>query len=198
VPGHPALAVKTALAMQAELAAMNAALQRDFGHEVIMGVGLHTGKVFVGNMGSEELLNYTIIGDSVNLASRLEGLCPKYEVGVVVSAETMIRCVKDSAGPLPVFQQLDTLRVKGKKQPMAVFTALPPEEGEQRRQELEAWQEAFDAYTRGDFSTAGERAEALGREFPAPPLYRIYAQRCRSLAANPPRDWDGVWTMTSK
>jgi adenylate cyclase len=216
VPGHPALAVRTALAMQSELTSLNAALQRDFGHALSMGVGLHTGKVFVGNMGSEELLNYTIIGDNVNLASRLEGLCPRYGVGLVVSAETVMQCAGDaglapgedrtgaeSAG-LPLlcgdfaFQALDVLRVKGKQQPMSVFTALLREEGEKRRAELEAWREAFGAYTRGDFSRAGDMAEALKREFPDHLLYQVYAERCRTLAANPPHDWDGVWTMTSK
>jgi adenylate cyclase len=191
VPGHPALAVRTALAMQSELKAMNAGLQQDFGHAIKMGVGVHTGKVFVGNMGSEELLNYTVIGDNVNLASRLEGLCPQYGVGVVVSADTMTGLEGFA------FQQLDTLRVKGKTRPMSVFTALPLEEGEQRRTELDAWREAFDAYIRGDFAVAGERVEALGRERNSL-LYQIYVERCRTLAASPPEHWDGVWTMTSK
>jgi len=198
VPGHPALAMKTALTMQSELRAMNAALQRDFGHEIKMGVGVHTGKVFVGNMGSEELLNYTVIGDNVNLSSRLEGLCPKYGVGVVVSADTVTLCVEDSAGRSEhfAFQQLDTIRVKGKTRPMSVFTVLSLEAGVSRP-ELDAWQETFAAYTRGDFAMAGEGAEALGREFDRR-LYHIYAERCRTLEANPPEHWDGVWTMTSK
>jgi adenylate cyclase len=196
VPGHPALAVRAALSMQAELKAMNAGLIRDFGREINMGVGLHTGKVFVGNMGSEELLDYTVIGDNVNLASRLEGLCPHYGVDVVVSVETMLRA-QDSGGSF-AFQQLDILRVKGKTQPMAVFAVMSSEDGEQRRLELEAWREVFAAYTQGDFLVAGEMAEALGRESPDRPLYQVYAERCRTLAANPPQDWDGVWTMTSK
>ena len=197
VPGHPALAVKTALAMQAALTNMNDGLQRDFGHAIAMGVGLHTGNVFVGNMGSEELLNYTVIGDSVNLASRLEGLCPQYGADMVISAQTMMLCAED-AGCAFAFQQLDTLRVKGKVQPMSVFTVLPLEEGEERRMELEAWREAFSAYTQGDFSKAGKMAATLGREFPDRPLYQLYAERCRTLGANPPPDWDGVWTMTAK
>jgi adenylate cyclase len=193
VPDHPALAVRTALAMQATLTTMNAALQRDFGHDLGMGVGLHTGMAFAGNMGSEELLNYTIIGDSVNIASRLEGLCPHYGAEVVVSAATRARCAEEF-----VFQQLDVLRVKGKEQPMSVFTVLPLDEGEQRRAELEAWEECFDAYTRGDFLRAGDMAAALGRACPDRELYRLYAQRCRKLAANPPQNWAGIWTMTSK
>ncbi|MDR0239375.1 MAG: adenylate/guanylate cyclase domain-containing protein [Deltaproteobacteria bacterium] len=193
VPGHPALAVRTALAMQDKLKTLNIALQKDFGHEISMGVGLHTGKVFVGNMGSEELLNYTIVGDSVNLASRLERLCPRYGVDVVLSAATRSLCAEDFA-----FQQLDTLRVKGKEQPLAVFAVVPLEEGAQRLPELEAWQAAFDAYTRGAFPVAGAMADTLSREFPACLLYQIYAQRCRALAANPPHDWDGIWTMTAK
>ena len=193
VPGHPALAVSTALAMISQLKTMNADLQQDFGHALNMGVGLHTGIVFVGNMGSKELLNYTVIGDNVNLASRLEGLCPRYGVDVVISEETRTRCAEDF-----VFQQLDTLRVKGKEQPISVFTALPLAEGEKRRTELASWQETFSAYTQGNFSRAGEMAEALRLAFPHQALYQLYAQRCRELAANPPHNWDGIWTMISK
>jgi adenylate cyclase len=193
VPGHPALAVGTALAMQAELKAMNPSLQRDFGHELRMGVGLHTGRVFVGNMGSEELLNYTIIGDGVNLSSRLEGLCSQYGVGVVVSEDTRNLCAEQFA-----FQQLDTLRVKGRMKPLSVFTVFTLEQGEARQDELEAWQEALDAYAQGRFSIAGDLAETLEREFPAQALYGVYARRCRTLEENPPAKWDGIWTMTSK
>ena len=197
VPGHPALAVRTALAMQSELKTINVSLLQGFGHEIAIGAGLHTGKVFVGNMGSEELLNYTIIGDNVNLASRLEGLCPRYGVGLVVSAETVMQCAQDSGGAF-AFQQLDILRVKGKKQPIAVFTVMSSEEGERRLPELEAWRETFAAYIQGDFLIAGEMAEALKREFPDHLLYQVYTERCRTLAADPPHDWDGVWTMTAK
>ena len=74
VPGHERLAVGTAMAMQEKLGALNHELEAEFGCTLRMGVGLHSGKAYVGNMGSEELLNYTLIGDNVNLASRLEGL----------------------------------------------------------------------------------------------------------------------------
>lgn len=86
VPEHELCAVKSALNMQEALAELNNELESEFGVALRMGIGVHTGKVYVGNMGSAELLDYTCIGDNVNLTSRLEGLCPVYGVGVVVSA----------------------------------------------------------------------------------------------------------------
>ena len=88
VPGHAGLAVETARSMQEKRLALNGELQAEFGVSIRIGAGVHTGPAYVGNMGSAELVNYTLIGDNVNLASRLEGLCPQYGAGVVVSGET--------------------------------------------------------------------------------------------------------------
>ena len=192
VPDHPVLALETALDMQAKLREINPGLMEDFGITLAMGVGLHTGAAYVGNMGSEELLNYTLIGDNVNLSSRLEGLCSQYGVGLVASAETVNRC----AGRFG-FQQLDVLRVKGKQQPVIVFTAMPLADYETRKEEIQAHDAAIAAYLAGDFSSAGAAFTDLNALYPAK-LSAMYASRCAQLIANPPEAWDGVWTMTSK
>lgn len=93
VPAHELCAVQSALNMQEALTELNHELASEFGVALRMGIGVHTGKVYVGNMGSAELLDYTCIGDNVNLTSRLEGLCPVYGVGVVVSAASAQRIV---------------------------------------------------------------------------------------------------------
>lgn len=93
VPAHELCAVQSALNMQAALTELNHDLNSEFGVTLRMGIGVHTGKVYVGNMGSAELLDYTCIGDNVNLTSRLEGLCPVYGVGVVLSAASAQRIV---------------------------------------------------------------------------------------------------------
>ena len=194
VEGHPRLAVETALLMQEKLNELNQQPERHhFNQALAMGVGVNTGKAYVGNMGSRELLNYTFIGDNVNLTSRLEGLCSAYGVGVVVSEETRRRC-----GEAFGFQTLDLLRVKGKKQPVLVFNPLWPDQARERLGELEAHAQALDLYQGGSFEEARSIFADLTSEFPMVKLYHIYLDRCRDLAAAPPADWDGVWTMTSK
>ncbi|MDR0826469.1 MAG: adenylate/guanylate cyclase domain-containing protein [Desulfovibrio sp.] len=193
VPDHPRRAVLTALAMQDTLREMNGSLREEFGITLNIGVGVHSGTAYVGNMGSEDLLNYTLIGDNVNLASRLEGLCPQFGVGIVVSAQTRAGCGDEIA-----FQPLDLLRVKGKEQPVSVFCAMRPEEWTQRAEELEEYISARDAYAVGNFASAGRIFGALAKTYPQSKLYALYAARCAALVHNPPAEWDGVWTLKSK
>lgn len=193
VPQHPRHAVNAALAMQETLCVLNEELQKDFGLRLAMGVGIHTGKAYVGNMGSEDVMNYTLIGDAVNLASRLEGLCPKYGCGVVVSGATKAAC-----GQLFIFQQLDTITVKGKSLPVDIYTPMRPEQAEACRQELQAWQEVRALYTAGAFLRAAELCSSLQQIHPTKKLYALYTERCRELAAEPPQEWNGVWALTSK
>jgi adenylate cyclase len=122
VPGHPALAVDAALAMQEKLAEMNGELEADFGIRLAMGAGIHTGMAYVGNMGSDDLVNYTLIGDSVNLTSRLEGLCKHYGVPVVVSGEVAEQC--EQSGAAFSFQYLDSVQVKGREKPVAIYQPM--------------------------------------------------------------------------
>jgi adenylate cyclase len=193
VPEHPARAVSTALAMQEKLLSLNGELQAEFGAGIRIGAGVHTGPAYVGNMGSAELVNYTLIGDNVNLASRLEGLCPQYGADVVVSGETMRGC-----GEAFAFRHLDTLRVKGKTRPVTVHQPLRREAAEARGAELAAWEEARRRYADGDFAGADRLLASLCGEFPETRLYAVFAERVARLLARPPDSWDGVWTLTSK
>jgi adenylate cyclase len=193
VVGHAGLAVETALSMQEKLLTLNEELQAEFGVSLRMGAGVHTGPAYVGNMGSAELVNYTLIGDNVNLASRLEGLCPQYGVGVVVSGETMAGCGKDF-----VFHYLDTIRVKGKFQPVSVYASLRPEAETARRKEFLAWEEARGLYLSGDYTKAAAAFTELCERFPETKLYAVYRERSQILLQNPPDTWDGTWTATGK
>jgi adenylate cyclase len=193
VPGHPARAVSAALTMQETLLTLNGELQAEFGVSLRIGAGIHTGPAYVGNMGSAELINYTLIGDNVNLASRLEGLCPRYGVGVVVSGETRDGCAGAFA-----FQYLDTIRVKGKSQSVSVYAPMRPEAGAARREELLAWDEACGFYRSGEFAGAAAAFAGLCERFPEAGLYDAYRERAKILLQNPPEHWDGIWTATSK
>ncbi|MDR1350918.1 MAG: adenylate/guanylate cyclase domain-containing protein [Zoogloeaceae bacterium] len=119
VPNHAIRAVSAALAMQETLTRLSVELHAEFGVTIAIGAGVHTGPAYVGNMGSADTINYTLIGDNVNLASRLEELCPQYGVPVIVSEATKAQC-----GDHFAFKFLDTLKVKGKQQPVSIYQPL--------------------------------------------------------------------------
>ncbi|CAK7070300.1 MAG: hypothetical protein DELT_01840 [Desulfovibrio sp.] len=197
VENHPVLAVETALQMHEALAELNTDIEAEFGCTIHMGAGIHTGKVYVGNMGSDDLVNYTLIGDSVNLASRLEGLCSQFNQGIVVSSATMEYCVTREPERF-FFLPLDTLRVKGREQPVSVFSVLRPEEGRRREKEFAAYAEAGALYRNGAFADAATAFTALFAAYPEVSFYALYAERAKMLRRNPPSAWDGVWTLESK
>ncbi|MDR1578716.1 MAG: adenylate/guanylate cyclase domain-containing protein [Synergistaceae bacterium] len=192
-PDHARRAIDAALSMGERLQTMNAELESDFGLTLRMGAGIHTGAVYVGNMGSRDLVNYTLIGDNVNIASRLEGLCPKYGVPATTSGDTA-----DEAGDAFAYQYLDTIKVKGRSAPIKIYSPMRHEEGQRRAGELERWTAAVAIYLAGDFNKAQGAFGELARAYPERDLYGIFAGRARKLAGDPPEIWDGVWTMTGK
>ncbi len=214
IEGHELKAVKTALNMQKELALLNVELKAEYGVEIRMGAGVHSGKVYVGNMGTEEMLDYTCIGDSVNLTSRLEGLCSHYGVVNVVSSATVDKCkilmkkelfqdlqnqesIKDEDLPLH-FISLDSIQVKGKEEPVDIFMPWHKEEALKRKEELSLFEKVREHYSKGDFATALPLIKRLSEEYPEIKYYHIYLERCEELQNEKPADWNGVWRFTKK
>ncbi len=205
VPQHELHAIKSAMQMQVALTELNIQLQEDLGISIRMGAGVHTGKVYVGNMGSAELLDYTCIGDTVNLTSRLEGMCPVYGVGVITSAETARLCHAFTEGEnalsaeeVPFFLALDAIRVKGKSEPVEICTPIWHDEKVARQQEINNFITARECYKNAEFNKSLEIFQHLYNEFPSSVLYKLYMQRTKELAQNPPGNWEGVWTFTKK
>jgi len=193
IPRHPVRAVTAALAMHDSLALLNREFVAHFGFSVAMGTGINTGSVYVGNMGSTEFINYTLIGDDVNLASRIESLCAVYDVPIVASEETMLDC----GGSFGV-QYLDTLRVKGRETPVSIFLPMSWDTYAERKEEIVAWMETRALYKKGDFKKAAEAFAVLCSIYPGVRLYAVYLERIRLLLTRPPARWDGIWNMDEK
>ncbi len=201
---HAAAACRAALDMRAALTAVNADLIAEMGRDLPgdgldIGIGINSGTCFVGNMGSEQRLDYSAIGDTVNLASRLEGQCKTYRVGVVLSADTVARL----NGAFTVFE-LDRVVVKGRSQPTAVFTLLG-RAGDAALDSLATAQEAFlEAYRARDWDGAEDRlADLRARPDSAAAGLSAYldsmAERMSALRVDPPPDdWDGRYIATGK
>ncbi len=214
VQGHELKGVRTALDMQKELAILNAELMEQYGVSLRMGAGVHSGKVYVGNMGTEELLDYTCIGDSVNLTSRLEGMCSHYGVVNVISSVTVERCqnlMKEEmlrSNPaladiqekdLPIhFMSLDSIQVKGKEEPVDIYVPFYKEEAEERSEELSTFAKIRDYYVKGDFLAAIPLLKKLVEDFAETKYYQIYLERCEEMQGNIPENWNGVWRFTKK
>jgi adenylate cyclase len=191
---HARLALLTAIDMQNELVLLQQDFQKRGWPALQIGIGLNTGPMNVGNMGSEFRMAYTVMGDAVNLGSRLEGLSKNYGVTIVVS-ETLRASVPDFA-----YRCLDRVRVKGKLEPVSIYEPVGPASDLDRisREALESWQSALTAYGQQRW----DEAESLLRGLLAldeRTLYRLYLQRIAQFRENPPpADWDGVYTYTTK
>ncbi len=202
VEHHELKAVNSSIKMLRALEELNAGFEEEIGISLRMGIGLHSGKVYVGNMGSEEMLDYTCIGDSVNLASRLEGLCPVYGVKTVVSAETAKSCQDFElqnphlADTVPNFMPLDIIKVKGKNE--AVEICVPLAKDREAEFLIDDFTSARAFYLSGEFTKAKNAFMELCQKQANTILYELYLERSKELEINPPEDWQGIWTFTKK
>ena len=192
VKDHRKHAVTAGLAMLDALKVLNRTFQADYGLTLKIGIGLHAGTVSVGNMGTEDLFDYTIIGDSVNLTSRLEGLTKYYGVPLVVS-DALAEVSIDGYS----LQELDKVTVKGKEKPVQLFSYRRNKEI--GPDELKKWTEALHLYRNRDFQASLGLIETLVESLSDYYPYTLYAKRCREFLVHPPSEnWDSVYSHVSK
>jgi len=194
-PENARHAVLAALGMQRAAKALAEAFRARGWPELKIGIGINTGVMTVGDMGSPVRKAYTVMGDPVNLASRLEGITKEYGVGVVVGELTRAR-VGDVT-----FRELDRVRVKGKDEPVSIHEplGLTAELPATVRDELKLWQHVLHLYRARDWDQAENLLENLAQTSPGCRLYSLYAERILAWRANPPAEsWGGVTIYQTK
>ena len=192
---HARRGVLTALLMQQELKKLAERFRARGWPAIKIGVGVNTGMMRVGDMGSKLRRAYTVMGDAVNLGSRLEGITKQYGVGIVCGPQTQAK-VKDV-----IWRELDRVRVKGKEEPVAIFQPLgfQGQVDEARIEALKVWEQMLGAYRAQDWDRADKLLLDLQHLMPGETLYAVYAERvAHYLKAPPGSGWDGVWKFETK
>jgi len=194
-PDHAKHALHAAFEIISSLEQLNLDFQSRGWPELRIGVGINTGVMRVGDMGSQFRKAYTVMGDAVNLGSRLEGLTKEYGVHIIVSQFTR------AAVPDITYRELDKVRVKGKDEPVLIYEPLAfgKKISPETESELALYEQALRYYREMNWDLAELQFLNLQKQSPTCKLYELYAERIRFFRTAPPgSDWDGVFTFETK
>jgi adenylate cyclase len=192
----PDRAVRTAIAMIRSLNEWNSVRVADGRPAIGMGVGVNTGAVVVGNIGAPKRMDFTMIGDGVNLAARLESACKEYHARILISDFTF----QQLKGVYRT-REVDRVVVKGKTEPVGVHEVLDYHDDETFPHLMDVvndFREGISSYRRGAWDSAIDSFHRCLQAHPGDALSATYVDRCEQLRADPPEQWDGIWVMTSK
>jgi adenylate cyclase len=195
-PGHATRCCKAAVSMLARLSELQAVWREQNKPVLEIGIGINSGVVSVGNMGSSLRYGYTALGDAVNISARLEGLNKEYGTRILASEFTRAQVDDENI----VFRELDLIRVKGKLQPVTIFEILGSDVIEDDgRERVALFSMGREAYKQRAWAEARNHFEKVLERWPQDEPSRIFAARCSEyLAVAPPADWDGVYVLTHK
>ncbi|MCZ6895573.1 MAG: adenylate/guanylate cyclase domain-containing protein, partial [Gammaproteobacteria bacterium] len=197
-PEHARHAVEAALACKRRLAEMGRELGREAEPSLVARIGVNSGRVLVGNIGSRRRFNYTVMGDAVNLASRLEGANKNYGTQILVGETTVTGCADHVK-----FREIDLVRVVGRATPVRIFEPLgligvvqATEEAAILDSRIEVFSAALEAFRAGRFAVAAEGFRSLAG---VDAVAAGYAKRAQALVESPPEQaWDGTTNLTEK
>jgi adenylate cyclase len=192
LPDHAVRACRAALLCQKRLGDLRPDFQERYGHGLTMRIGVNSGPAVVGNMGSRRRFDYTAMGDTMNLASRLEGACKQYRVPILVGETTFAQIENDI-----ITREVDLIRVVGKAQPVRVYEILgeKSELSASQWEEIDIFHQALKMYRERSWDEAIELFQKSGDT----PLVRLYVERIETLKASPPPEgWAGVFDLKQK
>ena len=195
LPDHPIKACRSALEMIKELKALNQKWISEGKQPMDIGIGINTGPMMVGNMGSEQRFDFTVIGDSVNLGSRLEGANKSYKTNIIISEFTFERVKNEFT-----CMELDSVRVRGKEQPVKIYSLKGDKNLPDIQEEaINQFNQAVNLYKNREWDKAIHIFKNITAMDPKFYAAEVYIERCLDLKKNPPpADWDGVYTIKTK
>jgi adenylate cyclase len=187
---HAQRGVRAALRCQALLAEKRDEWEARYGSKIFMRVGMNTGQVVVGNMGSDQRFDYTFLGDAGNLAARLEGINKKFGTYYIISEATRNRLGSEFHG-----REISRITVVGRREPVRIFEPVTEETAALNGTLYAGFAAALQDYYAGRFGEAHRKFGALQDQ---DPTSARYVAQCEELILHPPKEWMGVWSMTEK